>query len=140
MILFSITITFIGFNLYFANTDKSCAHITNYNTIINFAQYMLIEAYVGIVLSFNYIINLFIINIVKKETICNNFINRLNIIIYSITGTFIFCWTFVGANLFWNLIDNKLCNFDIYNYLCAKLVLQFIFILFTIIFMASTNN
>ena len=120
LLLLAITVPFIVCNLYYAYTDTSCVTINPYHFGINLKTYLAVDGILGAIALFIIIITSCCI---KEEPNSNNCCLNM---VGNLATIFGVAWTIIGAIIFWNLIDNTLCNKAVYNYVIAQLITKFI--------------
>jgi hypothetical protein len=107
-------------NLYFANTNNSCITLTNKSFNLSLYDYLYVDAGSSIAL-----LSFITIDVLydKDEIYLIKKIYDTFIICYKI---FTFIWLVIGGCIFWVLIDNKLCDHNVYYYMYIVLIIKII--------------
>ena len=107
-------------NLYFANTNNSCITLTTKSFNISLYDYLYVDAGSSIAL-----LSFITIDVLydKDEIYLIKQIYDMFIICYKI---FTFIWLLIGGFIFWVLIDNKLCDHNLYYYMYIILIIKII--------------
>jgi hypothetical protein len=136
IILFNIPICVT--ELYYAFTDNSCVHVTSKELIINLYTYLLVDGIYGLIITIicsTYICFFIDIDNLELDGVKKIIINTISAILI----LFNLSWTFIGAIVFWNLIDDYNCNKNIYSFVFAELVIKIIFQFIQIIRLTNKN-
>ena len=121
-------------NLYFANTNNSCIRITTQSFNISLYDYLYIDAGASFVL-----LSLITLDILynKDEIYLIKKIYDIFITCYKI---FTFIWLLIGGFIFWVVIDNKLCDNNVYYYMYTILIIKIIIQLINMIIYYKQRN
>lgn len=122
-------------SLYYAYTDDSCVHESAGQLAVNLFTYLVVDGILGgagiIVLSS-------LICCLGPDSYINMMKSCCGAFLFIIAGLFQLAWTIVGSVIFWKLIDNKICDKGIYNYVFALLIIKYVMIFANMI--SNKNN
>jgi hypothetical protein len=122
--------------LYYAFTDVSCIHIKNNNILFNLYIYLSVDGIYGIVCTVLCCLYIYyFIDVEKKQLI---WLKKIIIkIILILLLLFNLSWITIGSVIFWSLIDNYMCNNNIYSFIFAELIIKFLFLFLQIIVLSN---
>jgi len=119
------TIPFIICDFYFAYNDDSCINENAGQLAVNLFTYLVVDGIFGAV---GLIVWLQIIH--NSDFTRNNNVSLVKLItVFLLTfvgSLFGIAWTITGAIIFWDLIDNELCDKGIYNYVFALIIIKLV--------------
>ena len=129
LIIVTICIPIILFDLVYAYTDKSCIDIYPNKLNINMKIYLLVSGYFG--LADLFILICYTLFISYKDKDFDEYINILNLFTNVVTKLFLAVWNIIGAIIFWGtLYHNDDCSRSTYNYLFATIIIKLVLISF----------
>jgi hypothetical protein len=118
-------------SLYYAFTDNSCVHQNARNMYINIFTYLIVDSVLGVAA-----ILLWTFACVYSSGIFwkkNNLTYCTSTIIFWIGAIFRLAWTIVGSVLFWERITNRECNNQMYEYMCANIIIRYVTVFIVLI-------
>ena len=129
LIIVTICIPIILFDLVYAYTDKSCIDIYPNKLNINMKIYLLVSGYFG--LADLFILICYTLFISYKDKHFDEYINILNLFTNVVTKLFLAVWNIIGAIIFWGTLYHKDdCSRSTYNYLFATIIIKLVLISF----------
>lgn len=122
-------------SLYYAYTDDSCVHESAGQLEVNLFTYLAVDGIVG---GAGIIILSTLSCSLGPDVYVNMIKSCCGAFIVIIASLFQLAWTIVGSVIFWKLIDNKICDKGIYNYVFALLIIKYVMIFVNMI--SNKNN
>jgi hypothetical protein len=111
-------------DLYFAYNDETCVNYPSGHMNVKLKNYLIVSGYVGILGIVGSIICLYYESLIFRQ--------KLVPVLKRIYILFNLTWTIIGSILYWGMMDNTICNKNIYTYMSSLLILKFLWFAHTL--------
>jgi hypothetical protein len=119
------TIPFVICDFYFAYNDDSCINEKAGQLAVNLFTYLVVDGIFGAIGLIVWLQVICTSDFTRNNNV--SLVNLITVFLLTFVGSlFGIAWTITGAIIFWDLIDNELCDKGIYNYMFALIIIKLV--------------